>query len=103
GPARPGAFAAVGGLHQGDEIRNVGGGGRLRVKHQRMGFSSAALAAAPCWPRASSQLPSIWYPPSVSTDSGWYWRPHRGAVLWASPIIPPSAVVAVTSRTSGTV
>ena len=38
----------------------------------------------------------------MKIDSGWNWTPSTASVRWRSPITTPSAVVAVTSSSSGT-
>ena len=38
----------------------------------------------------------------VRNDSGWNCTPSTGSVLWRTAMISPSAVLAVTSRQSGT-
>ena len=42
-------------------------------------------------------------PSGVSTDSGWNCTPSSGSSRWRTAITSPSAAVAETSNTSGTV
>jgi hypothetical protein len=53
--------------------------------------------------RASRKFRTMSRPCGVSTDSGWNCTPSSGSSRWRTAITSPSAAVAETSNTSGTV
>ena len=50
---------------------------------------------------AASQVLSMSWPLAVRTLSGWNWTPSTSSWRWRTPMIVPSAVVAVTTRRRG--
>ena len=50
----------------------------------------------------ASQLASSWWPPSVSTDSGWNCTPSMGSSRCRRAITMPDGVRPVTSSSAGT-
>jgi len=67
------------------------------------GARPAERATASGSPHSASQLASIRWPPSVSTDSGWNCTPSTGRSRWRRPITMPESVHAVTASSGGTV
>ena len=54
-------------------------------------------------PQEPSQVASSWWPPSVSTDSGWNCTPSMGSSRCRSAMTIPDGVCPVTSSSAGTV
>jgi hypothetical protein len=64
-------------------------------------MASARQTAQRFTPARSRKLASSSWPHSVAMDSGWNCTPWIGRVLCCTPMISPSSVQAVTSRTCG--
>ena len=82
--------------------RSAGGFSFVR-RQLTIGARPAERATASGSPQIASQLASIRWPPSVSTDSGWNCTPSTGRSRCRAAMITPASVRAVTCSSSGTV